>query len=178
MKRLNLRLCAAAMCALLMLCLIMTSAACRSITQTAQDRVSAALGLELSSAEAFGFEDSHGGFHGDGTTFITLQITDEAFAEHIASDPSWHSLPLDDTLTVLLYGIADGQGSYGPYLTDEGGAPLFPQVENGYYFINDRHPTASVPYSSSAILGRGSFNLTAAIYDSDTQKLYFCEFDT
>lgn len=178
MKKTNFRLCLAAICVLLMLCSIITSSACVSKTLTAQERVSAALGLELSSAEEIVFEDNHGGFHGDGTTFITLQITDSAFYQRLDSNPSWHSLPLDDPMTVLLYGVTDREGCYGPYITDGSGAPLFPQVENGYYFIIDRHPTASAPYSSSAILSRASFNLTAAVYDSDTQMLYFCEFDT
>lgn len=178
MRKTNLRLCTAAMSALLVLCLIITSTACVSKTQTAQERVSAALGLELSSAEEVKFEDNHGGFHGDGAAFITLHITDPTFYQRLDSNPLWHSLPLDDPMTVLLYGVTDGEGSYGPYLTDSSGAPLFPQVEKGYYFINDRHPTASVPYSSSAILGRSSLNLTAAVYDAETQLLYFCEFDT
>jgi len=178
MKKINFQRCAAAVCMLVMLCIIISSAACVSKTQTAQERVSAALGLELSEAEEVNFDDSHGGFHGDGTTFIALHITDPAFYQRLDSNPSWHGLPLDEPLTVLLYGVTDGDSRYGPYITDGGGNSLFPQVEKGYYFIIDRHPTASVSSSTWEMLSRGSFNLTAAVYDSDTQMLYFCEFDT
>ena len=53
-----------------------------------------------------------------------------------------------------------------------------PQIENGYYYFYDRHDEATDPYDDSEFLARFSFNFTLAIYDSDTNTLYLCEYDT
>ena len=58
---------------------------------------------------------------------------------------------------------------------DDGEATLMPEVENGYYIVIDRH---SQKDENDDILGRASYNFTMAIYDTDANILYYCEFDT
>ena len=65
----------------------------------------------------------------------------------------------------------------GPYLTDEEKEPLVPEIQNGYYRLIDRHAGQDEP-GDLGILGRASLNFTLGRYDSDADRLYFCEMDT
>ena len=49
-----------------------------------------------------------------------------------------------------------------------------------YYFFFDRHSDATNPKDDSAFLdeSRPSYNFTVAIYDSDTNMLYYARVDT
>ena len=58
------------------------------------------------------------------------------------------------------------------------GAPVIPEVENGYYYFLDRHSQSTNPKYDSGVLGRASYNFTIAIYDEDRQTLYYAELDT
>ena len=51
-------------------------------------------------------------------------------------------------------------------------------LKEGYYFIYDRHSESTEPFDSTEILERASLNFTAAIYDADTDRLYYVEVDT
>lgn len=54
----------------------------------------------------------------------------------------------------------------------------FPPVQNGCYYFEDRHSRSADPHSDSGLFQRHSFNVTFALYDADTQTLYYCKFDT
>ena len=135
-------------------------------------------GLEASTGTVLYASDTHGGFHGDGTAFLSVQFSDGDAVQRIAAHPDWAPLPLPDNLMALAYGLETGAESNGPYLVDEGGSPLFPQVERGWYYFEDRHGEAVSPQDDGAIFERNSFNLTLAVYDAETNILYFCTFDT
>lgn len=107
--------------------------------------------------------------------FITLKITDEKTVDEIKSE--WKELPLTENLTALVYGVEDETSSIGPYITNDN-QPLFPQIENGYYYFCDRHSESKDNFDDAEILDRNSFNFTIAIFDTDTNKLHYCEFDT
>ena len=147
-----------------------------------QDTVSDALGVDCSAGEAVSAQDSHGGFHGDGVSYIQLAFPDDAFLNEIRGRAGWQPLPLDEPLTILAYGLTEESEGWvvqeGPYLTGEDGEPLLPLVENGWYYFEDRHSEAAAPQDTSQVLDRHSFNFTLAIYDSDSRTLHFCEFDT
>ena len=53
--------------------------------------------------------------------------------------------------------------------------PLFPQVEEGYWFFCDDQ-TGS--YTAQGVMERPSQNFTAAVYDSQSRTLYCGELDT
>ena len=48
----------------------------------------------------------------------------------------WRPLPLDEDTQNLVYGVYDSD-YLGTPLTDEEGMPLIPEIENGYYMINE-----------------------------------------
>ena len=79
----------------------------------------------------------------------------------------------DDAVTALLYGLETPEMTYGLYLEHE-----MPKVEKGYYFFYDRHSESSDPFDSSEVLDRSSLNFTVAVYDTETDKLYYAEMDT
>ena len=141
--------------------------------------ISQALGIQVSGGEEVSSYDSHGGFHGDGISCVALQFSDSQVADVIASSAAWAPLPMDETAQALAYGTAWEDGgevfSVGPYLTDGEGNPLLPTVSDGYYRLIDRHDDAG---DGQNLLDRASLNFTLALYDTDSDTLYYCEMDT
>lgn len=136
--------------------------------------VAKALGLEkLPAVTHISSYDSHGGFLGDGVSCIALTFEDDQLEQQLAADPAWHSLPADETVQALVWGVEDGTVSIGPCLTDGDGQPLVPPVEKGCYRLIDRHSD-----QQGDILSRGSFNFTVGVYDAEARVLYCCELDT
>lgn len=141
-----------------------------------------ALGLDLASAEVVESSDSHGGFLGDGLLFLKLDCGGANASEQIESSEHWKPLPVSANVSTLLYG---GEG-WSPIVKiddPDGGVydkPLFPEVGNGRYFFYDRYDNGASfdRYDDSLVLGRFSFNFTVAVYDADTDTLYYCEVDT
>ncbi len=137
----------------------------------------ALLGIDVSAAEILSQEDSHGGFHGDGITWIRFACEGTDIARQIAEKENWAPFPLNDTVKALVYGIEEGTAQIGPYLLDEDGGPLIPEIENGYYLLIDRQAEEGKA-SGVDILHRASLNFILGIYDSDTDMLYYAEMDT
>ena len=86
-------------------------------------------------------------------------------------------------LPILVYGVTEQTGTEetgitvyqtGPYVTDDDNDPLIPEIRAGFYRLIDRHAQAG----ETDLLGRASLNFTLALYDTDTDTLYFCEMDT
>ena len=152
--------------------------ACKA--KTPQDLASEALSLDLSSGSEVSSYDTHSG-NGDGTSCIILSFQDDAVLKQIQASDARHPLPVDQTTQVLVYGFSeetsDASWQIGPYLTDDSGNPLVPEVQNGYYVLLDRQAEDGKAPGSD-ILDRGSFNFTFGLYDTDTDTLYCCELDT
>lgn len=142
--------------------------------------LSQSLGVDVSSGEILTQSDTHGGFHGDGTTVVEIQLTDSDLAKQIEENGNgeWNELPLTDNLTALVYGIHTEESSVGPMIHGGDNMPVIPEVENGYYYFLDRHSQSTDPKDDTKVLGRGSYNFTIAIYDADHQILYYMELDT
>lgn len=121
-----------------------------------------ALGIDLTDAELVEYDDAHGGFHGDGYTFAVLEKPGD-IGEELAREEGWKSLPFPQTIGDLVAQTTEGR---------------IPQVENGAYFFYDRHSQAEDPYDPSQINSRSSWNYTLAVYDADTQTIYYFECDT
>lgn len=137
------------------------------------------VGVDASAgSEVLSFDD-HGGFHGDGTSCVVLEFNDnEDVMKDIESDENWRSLPFDENITALVYGVKGEGFEIGPYLTDENGESIVPDIQNGYYCFIDRHSESENKYDDSQVLNRSSLNFTLAIYDTDTDRLYFIKMDT
>lgn len=144
--------------------------ACKS--ESGQNIVSEALGIDVSSGNEVSNYDTHNG-NGDGTSCIALSFNDDTVLEKIKNNTEWSSFPLDETVQTLVYGVETETTKDGPFLTDENGKPLVPEIQNGYYCLIDRHSD-----TKTEILKRSSFNFTLGLYDTDTNTLYCCELDT
>ena len=96
--------------------------------------------------------DNHGGFHGDGETFVKMSCA-EGFEENL--DSSWKALPLEDDAYRYFY---EWGGVFEHPETDE---KVIPEVENGYWYFKST----------------GAMNWEFALYDCDENILYFYIFD-
>lgn len=139
-----------------------------------QDEISKELGIDVSGGSEISDYDTHSG-NGDGVSCMVFSFSDDQMAQEIKSDSAWSALPMDETAQALAYGVSDETSSVGPYLTDDEGEPLLPEVQNGYYRLIDRHSDAG---DGQNLLERFSLNLTLALYDTDSNTLYFCRLDT
>ena len=151
--------------------------------RSVQDEIAGALDLDLSGCEVVSSWDDHGGFHGDGTAFAELNCSHTGVLNQIKEDGNWKAFPLDKTAQSLVYGVTEQTGTEetgitvyqtGPYVTDDDNDPLIPEIRAGFYRLIDRHAQAG----ETDLLGRASLNFTLALYDTDTDTLYFCEMDT
>ena len=116
--------------------LSITLTACKS--ESGQNIVSKALGIDVSSGNEVSTYDTHSG-NGDGTSCIALSFNDDAVLEKIKNNTEWNSFPLDETVQILVYGVETETTKDGPFLTDENGKLLVPEIQNGYYYLIDRH---------------------------------------
>lgn len=120
------------------------------------------------------YQDSHGGFHGDGLAFgqIVFSAADGAdIAAMLSSRESWQPFPISENLTALLYGDVERQS----ILTDTG---ILPEIQEGYWYFYDRFPQSTDRSSDRELLSRAAYNFTAALYDVQQYTLYYIEFDT
>ena len=143
-------------------------------------KAAAVLGFTPEGGQVVRSEDTHGGCHGDGHTFIVMDFDEEngrALAERLETSETWKPLPFDRTLTALAYGLREGPRQAGPYVTGRGGGALLPEMGKGYYFFKDRHAEAGSG-GGEELLSRGSFNFTLAIFDAAANRLYYYELDT
>ena len=165
------------LCILFCICMLYMVGCSKSGSIT--NEISENIGVDLGNVEYVTRIDTHGGFHGDGSTIISMQLPSESVLEQIQNNTNWNSLPLTENLTAVLYGITEGNSTIGPYITvDDTRNPAVPEITNGYYFFLDRHSQSTDPHDDTNVLSRASFNLSIAIYDCDTEMLYYLEFDT
>lgn len=157
---------------MLIILLVITLSACSFIKP--QNEISKQLSIDVSQATQVSNYDTHSG-NGDGTTCIVLNFQNENVLKEIEANPDWKQFPLDETAQILAYGYEDKTSQIGPFVTNDKGENLIPEIENGYYFymLTDNHaPT------NENIFERKSFNFTLAIYDTDNNNLYYCKLDT
>lgn len=135
-------------------------------------------------AEYFGFrtsvftvieeKDTHGGFHGDGSYYLILDCSEKR-EQATKLIKTWTPLPLSENLQLIMYGGEKDGVSYGYNLAEEAHWPI---INNGVYKFVDRHAGADDKSDDTNLLNRYSFNFSVAVYDLDTNTLYYFEFDT
>lgn len=136
-----------------------------------ENQIKRRTGADISGASPVSEYDTHSG-NGDGVSCLIYDTKSTDMDRQIIKSGKWKSLPADDTVHTLLWGMSDKCSKTGPYLFDENEQPLVKYTDNGYYILIDRH---SAPGN---ILERHSFNLTIALYDADRQLMYYCKLDT
>ncbi len=111
--------------------------------------------------------DTHGGFHGDGSSLHVYHYTDSSMQPEMEESELWKKLPLSENVFNLIRNTIGNEC-----------AEAIPEVTNGYYFFYDRHSQTNDPYDESELWNRHSINCTVAIYDADEDILYVFEEDT
>lgn len=144
----------------------------------------ACFGVRLFSKDYLGFykedfsiideSDSHSGPLGDGSYRLILDCSrnKEKAMENIKG---WARLPLSENLNLIMYGGEKDGVSYGFDLAEDA---KMPQISNGFYRFYDRHSKSTDSSDDSELFNRYSFNFSLAVYDTDTDILYYFEFDT
>lgn len=112
--------------------------------------------------------DTHGGFHNDGIAFYILEFEDNDLLMEITVNEYWSELPMDEELIELI----DGR------VRDKNSNQYIPAIEEGYYFFYDRFTGNDIKGFTPGILEKHPGNFTIAIYDINTNKLYYCKYDS
>lgn len=107
--------------------------------------------------------DDHGGFLGDGEMLVFIQFDDDGVTETMTESNHWRLLPLEEELHHAIY---------NSFHVD------MPEVTNGYYYFRNRKDDVSDRYNPAYVDVGSSWNFTAAIFDLDTNILYYIEEDT
>ncbi len=131
------------------------------------------LGVDLFQGTLVEEEDTHGGFHGDGERRVVLSFAGGDLSPRLEKAAGWQPFPLPEELSTALYGRTWEGGREGPCI----GFPM-PPVTRGFFWFQDRHSQAADPADPSQLYERWSYNFTVAVYDEDTQRLYYIEVDT
>lgn len=119
-------------------------------------------------------KDTHGGFLGDGSYYLILDCAEKTEqAKELIKD--WKQLPLTENLQLAMYGGSKGGVSYGCGFAEEA---HWPNISNGVYKFVDRHSEAVDKSDDTNLLSRFSFNFSIAVYDLDTNTMYYFEMDT
>lgn len=87
----------------------------------------------------------------------------------------WETLPLSQNISVLLYG---GEIDGMMYSGDISESAHIPKIKHGYYCFIDKLQSGKNKHSDAELLDSVSFNFRLAIYDADTDMLYYMELVT
>ena len=116
----------------------------------------------------------YGGCNGDGQYYLILDCSEDTErARKVVRE--WNPLPLSHNLDLMMYGGEEDGSHYSFNCAEEA---HWPKVEHGFYRFVDRHPEAKDPSDDSELLGRDSFNFSVAVYDTDSDILYYYNLDT
>ena len=118
--------------------------------------------------------EDYGGFPADGSHYLILDCSGNK-QKALEIIKNWNKLPLSENLNIAMYGGEKDGVIYGYELANEA---HMPKIENGYYIFEDRHSESNDGKDDAGLLGRHSFNFSIAVYDCDTDKMYFFKFDT
>ena len=144
------------------------------------------LGLDIQGGEITEWYDDHGGFFGEGETYLEVHYADDTFAQRLAGRDDWHALPLDPDVEQFIYRY--GGTYWASRWVEEQGEWIpkpakVPAVEHGFWCLADRQPESDrservredEPFG---INNRYSYNLTIGLYDADRRILYVMALDT
>lgn len=141
-------------------------------------RISKSLGIKIPENIKIEYEDTHGGFHGDGVTLAKVQFKSkdaEKILSQIKNSDNWRDLPLSENIKLVLYG---GKKGSVEYVSDLAKRLEMPKIQSGYWIFIDRFGNENKFNDDKLLLDRCSANYTVAIYDIENNILYYCEFDS
>jgi hypothetical protein len=140
--------------------------------------------LQLDGATVDEAWDTHGGFLGDGTTYIVLSLS-ESIEDQITAQNNeyvgetktggpWYSI---SEYALAYTSLAEEVKDYRVSTVDY--PQLLPTIENGYFcLINDFQSKNDYVFFTEDTAQGLYMNWRLAVYDSDTLKLYYYEYDS
>jgi len=126
--------------------------------------------IDLKGAEIISYDDTHGGFFGDGERFVVFDVSEWDKKEEVTA--KWEGLPLTENLELIMYGGKKDEMTYGFNFAEKNGIPAI--IDGKYFFYDRLHEN----YSDRDLFSGASFNFTVFMYDNNTHKLYMLEVDT
>ncbi len=119
------------------------------------------LSVDFSEGEVINSFDTHGGFHGDGVTYLEMKMP-YSFEDQLEYNEKWHSLPMPENIREICDLKIDKHNGKNSEST-------VPDVRSGYFYYLDRDTHNSFDFP---------MNFTVAVYDCDTYMIYYCKIDT
>lgn len=133
------------------------------------------LDLTLPKAETVAYTDTHSMIRGEGLTVGSLHFDPDNAAElrrQIEESNAWSPLPLTQNIGLLMNGGELNGITYTDRFAEQYGIL---DISNGSYFFWDRLNNTN---QDVKLLTRSAFGFTLALYDYDTDFLYFFRYDT
>lgn len=153
---------------LLVLLTLVIVMSCYQATQGNGKTYTKYLDIYLPSRKADCYEDTHGGFHGDGDIFMSFSLNEkelEKLEKDIEENSNWKTI--DEEARAYLYG--DAKGVYKGYLQGR-----VPELKNGYFCIYDKQ-TESFSFPKKDSYSR---NYVAAVCSIEDKTIYIYGMDT
>lgn len=138
------------------------------------------LGLELAGCPVEILKNTYGSYwsYGEYTAAVPLTPEQAEAAEAGMTGTYWHSGPLPLQLRAVLYGTTANTDYRGPFFTDYDGNLLIPEADPEAFFFRDRAGDRIAPADWKRLHNDYQMNFTLAVYDADTNILYFFMKDT
>lgn len=143
-------------------------------SQSINTKISNSLGIKILANLKIEYEDTHGGFHGDGVTLAKVELESkdaEKILSEIKANDNWESLPLSENIKTRMYG---GEN----YSSDLAERLDMPEIQNGYWTFIDRFNGENKINDDKLLFTRGAANFTIGIYDAENNILYYCKYDS
>ena len=133
-----------------------------------EDKFKELAGIDLPPYETSYYDDTHGGFNGDG--HMSMKFTFSApngkkLAETLASADHWSPAPMNETVETLF--------SWGSYAN----GVKAPHIDSGHYFFYDKQTDTYEP-RADLLTDSASYNFMIAAYDHDRLTMYYYQLDT
>lgn len=129
-------------------------------------KISRDLDSNIPIALKFEYEDTHGGFHGDGTTLAEAKLKDSDIRNIIEkSKREWIKAPMPLKIQERVYG-------------NEFEEALIPKIDNGYWTFLDRYRLDNELDTKPNVYYEHTGNYSLGVIDLDTNTLYYIKFDS
>lgn len=139
-------------------------------------KISKDLEIKLPKKLEIEWEDSHGGFHGDGVTLAKVRLNDKDMNKLVKSiQDSWNKTPITENIKLEFYGGKKDNMNYGSKLAKD---LEMPEIKNGYWIFIDRHNQDREFTKGENLYPRYSANYSFGLVDVDTNILYYIKFDS
>lgn len=123
------------------------------------------INLDMKSCNIIEQKDTHGGFLGDGDYYAKIKCNNFSLTSE------WNELPLSNNIKEIMnMEQCDDKGCHNVYDKYN-----IPNISNGYYYFIDRY---NMSHDDTDLNSRGSYNFSLAIYDINTNFIYYYELDT